>query len=730
MFKSIRSKLTLSYLLVILLSMAVTGFFFQWRMKQVLEDSLVKELRAQANIISGTISSLASSPESIAAQAENVTDRYSDEPDRRLKVYSPSGFLIADSSEPGIGLLDPGDELLSELFPNQINESGNKITWTSSHYPDKVVYHQTWPIHLRGEDGVVELFGAVDVSVVLKPGSGKKLPEDLQEKVDKAADRVLKGIYKSSPETVGIKVLAQKLMSGTSFEKPLRIRIYNNRREIVANSQRMSVEKINKLSSTGSIDWIQEPPDGRILNVAMPIRSSLSGILLGHLILSSSMNFIDATYAQLQRVLFYAIGISLIITLAVSFILAFGLIRPITRIKQVASRIAGGDFSQNVEYGGKDEIRDLARTINDMSAQIQEKITEIEGEKDKINALLSALPDGVIALDYDGQIIFLNESAQQLLNINAEELSGKKLLDVLDEKDIEEFFVEGKQKEGVFSREIAIPPRILKFYLIRYGQHKGVPPGIMLVVRDVTDLRRLEETRTRFLSSISHELRTPITVIKGFIHTIIDEKPIVETPEAHRALRVMDGEIDRLTRLVNDLLELSRLRSKKLSMEMITLNADSLVEETFAQMVPNAKRMGLNMELNLTVKNTELQADRDRMKQVIINLIDNAIKYTPAGRKVTVSTRREDKYWILDIVDTGMGIARDELPFLFERFFRTRDKKKKKLIKGTGLGMAIVKEIVDAHNGKIKVDSKRGEGTRIHIYIPVRNPENEVYSST
>ena len=215
-------------------------------------------------------------------------------------------------------------------------------------------------------------------------------------------------------------------------------------------------------------------------------------------------------------------------------------------------------------------------------------------------------------------------------------------------------------------------------------------------------------------------------MIKGFVHTIIDDEPVKSDAAAQKALKIIDNETDRLARLVHDLLELSRFRSKKLSMEFETVPVDALVEETMAQMEPNAGRMGITLKHQPAEPPREVYGDRDRLKQVIINLVDNAIKYTSGGGTVEVSTSVVEDRWHFVVSDDGTGIAKDELPFLFERFFRTRDKSKRKYIKGTGLGMAIVKEIVDAHRGEIQVESQEGEGTTITVILPTSPGECEL----
>ncbi|MCD4784661.1 MAG: cell wall metabolism sensor histidine kinase WalK [Candidatus Eremiobacteraeota bacterium] len=594
MFKNIRSKLILSYILLIVISMTLTVLFLHWSMKNTLEKELVKQVKYQCKTYSDLIYSRITGPEDFASRAKEVVSEFVPGKNYGLTVYNIKGQTLAGSHE------------------------------------------------------------------------GKtELPPDA----------------------------------------------------------------LIKLKAGKAIHWYESVNGDRMLHVATPISSfgseSTTDGYLGIIDLATPLAQIDSTYQGLRNQLLIAIAISVALTLLISLILAQTLTKPISQIEKVTGHIAEGNFSTRVDYGGQDEIRSLADTINYMSAKIEANIEEILGEKNKMNALLSAMPEGVIALDRNGEIRFLNSAAYKFLIINNDEVvTGRKLFDTWKEKEVEEFFREGVDKAGIYMREIAIPPRILKLYLVPFGEREHAVSGMMMIIRDITDLRRLEETRTRFLSSISHELRTPLTIIKGFIHTIIDEPPIAQNKQTSDALHIMDGETDRLTRLVNELMELSRLRSKKLTFEMETLRADKIVESTVQSMKNNAERMNISIELHNNAGEAEILGDHDRLKQVVINLIDNAIKYTPGKGKVTVRTHIKDNRWILDVEDTGMGISKDELPFLFERFFRTKDRNKKKYIKGTGLGMAIVKEIVDAHNGKITVDSVEGKGTKIHISIPLERADN------
>jgi two-component system, OmpR family, phosphate regulon sensor histidine kinase PhoR len=710
MFRSIRAKLTLSYIIVIIVSLAITGLFFQFRIINRLESNISNELFDRASITAGTMSSLMTKHEDFFELAENISEQYAGDRDKKIEIYSPKGFLIADSVEPGFGKLEAPDETLDIILGKDSDFNDIHIHWENEITKDRKVFHTT--ISLFDFDG--EFLGAVDTSIA-KENNVQTLEDEIVQKMHHTGEQVANDLFFTSydqwEDTAG------KFTARFSEDASYRVRIYNRNLDIIASSQNLDSTRNNRLFEGEKVKWIRKEKSERFMNAAVPVPDKNTKFPAGSVVLSTSLADVDNTYLEVRRVFAFAIGLSMFVTAIISMFLAFNLVKPIIHIKDVASGIAAGNFNSRADYNGSDEFHSLSETINFMAACIQSNIREITDEKDKMNALLGALPDGVIALAYSGEVRFVNESSARFLTVEPADATAKTLFELWPDVQIREFFEEGREENSLFTKEISIPPRHLRLYLIPYGEQDK--SGMMMIIRDVTDLRRLEETRTRFLGSVSHELRTPLTVIKGFVHSINDEKEVQENEEIRHALEVIDRETDRLTRLVNDLLELSRLRSKRLSIEMDQITPDEIVKETITQLLPNAERMTISMTQSINGEKTNLRADKDRLKQVIINIVDNAIKYTPTGGSVAINTSKDDNFWILEVKDTGTGIPKNEIPFLFEKFFRTKDKNKKKHISGTGLGMAIVKEIVDAHKGKIDVESEEGKGTRISVYFPL-----------
>jgi signal transduction histidine kinase len=722
---SIRNKLIFSYLFLVLTSMVLLGFFFGARMKQVMEESRLRESFSHAAVLAGTIDALAGDSGLVAPQAEMIAARFSGEEADRLRVYSPGGFLLADSRERSTGFLSPGDGNLILLFPPGPYREESGIVWHDEGPGGLTYVHSTWGV-LRSDGGdLLQPFsGAVDISIPLSrndPDFARRAA-NFARRFEKIGAQLATALEMEISGGASLQEAAAAIIAREPLRDVYRIRVYSTSRNIVGGSETLEAKGAAAPGQKGGRHWYEDPGTGRILSVSVPVGDGAGGgAAKGVLVLSSSVKLIDTASADLQRLLLYAILLSLAVTVIISVLLARVFVEPVARIQEAAGKIAGGDYTARVDYRNSDEIGSLVGAINEMAARLQADLALIIGEREKMGALLSALPDGVIALDREGGLLFLNSSASRLTGIPLVEATGKPLFTLWSVPEIQEFFRTGRESRELVSREVSVPPRTLRIYLLPFGA-PGTPGGTMMVLQDVTDVRRLEETRTQFLGSVSHELRTPLTVIKGFVQAVIENDSVRSDPQVEKALGVIDRETDRLTRLVKELLELSRLRSRKAVLDMESLPIDDVVGETAAMMMPNGERMGVEIIFSGGGRDARVYGDCDRLKQVVINLLDNAIKYSPHGGRVSLSTRLQDDRWVMEIIDQGMGIPQDEIPHLFQHFFRARERRDGKSPKGTGLGMAIVKEIVDAHRGQVLVESQEGEGTKILVSLPIARP--------
>jgi PAS domain S-box-containing protein len=465
--------------------------------------------------------------------------------------------------------------------------------------------------------------------------------------------------------------------------------------------------------------WIEEKKTEKIMHITVSIATWKKTI--GMVDVSSSLYEIQNILFVMMKILGLSTLCSVIIVSIIGFLIARTVTEPIKKIKNIAVKISHGDLEQRIEpVKNPPELGELSSTINYMAGQLKTFIDEITGEKNKINAILTNVIDGLIAVDLDRKVIFLNSTAEKELKISNIECTGKSIEEIWPREDVLSIVKRAIQDKSLIQKEIVMgdnPLKIFNFALSHFRDETGENPGIMIVFRDITELRKLENLRSEFFSNVSHELRTPLTIIKGFCITLLDEYPPEYDLWSH-SLKTIDEETDRLTRLVNDMLELSRLRSHKITFNIVSGDIKALLLHVIEQFKIHAERYEVNLICELPEDISSISFDPDKMKQVFINLIDNSIKYTPYDGKVTVSAFIEGEKFFVRICDTGPGIAEEEIPHLFERFFRS-EKNKEKEIRGTGLGLPIVKEIIEGHRGSIEIKNLN-PGLEAIFWLPLK----------
>lgn len=412
-----------------------------------------------------------------------------------------------------------------------------------------------------------------------------------------------------------------------------------------------------------------------------------------------------------------------LLLVALAVVLETTVLRPLFRLTERAKRLEVHTGSGTVF-----EVSALDQAIARLESRFDQRLQESEREKQQIRNLLSALPDPVLHYDHEDRLLFLNPAAELALELHRQDLIGRSLAanwtDLLRPPEFprrQQPLILSFEKPGKVLMEKVLESHEAGQDTFEIGSKRTYRSQIIpmrsqervLVLRDVTDLRRLEEVRQLFLSSISHELRTPLTIIKGFAVTLLDHPDI--PPDFCKPLQKVDREADRLTRLVNDLLDLSQIQSRRLSIEVVPFDAAELLEETLSLMAPLAERRAVGLKFTGEQLPGDLYADRDRVKQVLINLLDNAIKFTPGGGQVNVSTVTTENIWEVNVADTGPGVSDSDLPNLFEHFFRGKHSRK---FAGSGLGLAIVKEIVELHQGTVEASCPPTSGLQVRVRLP------------
>ena len=411
-----------------------------------------------------------------------------------------------------------------------------------------------------------------------------------------------------------------------------------------------------------------------------------------------------------------ALIFGLISSVLLSFLLAKTMITPIERLTAGAKRVASGDF-RKLEVGSKDEIGVLTATFNSMSRQLQATIREAENERNKLDTLFLHMTDGVVAFSQEGGVIQKNPAAEDML--------GRP---ILPEDTYEGLFgdlapleqILRLEQPGYQEIEQTVGNRTLDLLLAPFDQESG-QGGVMVVIHDVTTQRRNEEMRREFVANVSHELRTPLTNIRSYAETLVDSAGDIPPAMEKNFLGVILNESDRMTHIVQDLLTLSRFDSGRSELKLERFSFQTAVRDIYNAVLMDAQRHGHTLTLDLSPDIPDIVGDRDRVLQVMMNVVSNAIKYTPDGGQIAISAGRNPLRVWMEVGDNGIGIPASDRPRIFERFYRV-DKARSRESGGTGLGLSIAKEIVDRHEGIIFLVDRPGPGTTIRIELPIEGP--------
>jgi two-component system phosphate regulon sensor histidine kinase PhoR len=412
------------------------------------------------------------------------------------------------------------------------------------------------------------------------------------------------------------------------------------------------------------------------------------------------------------------IGI-LILSLGLTFLVSLLISRPLSEMSTIAKDMARGDFTKKASVHTKDEIGDLAQSLNAMSDEIKDKIEKANSERAKLDLVLSSMFEGVIVTDETEKIILMNPSLRRLFLLDSNP-EGKKPLEVIRNtavEDMVERIIEGKQQLAIEEITVNTPEeKVLKVNGVPIMRNSRLE-GAILVFHDITELRRLEQVRRDFVANVSHELRTPISSIKGYAETLL-EGALEDKDNAKEFISIIYQDSNRLAALINDLLDLSRIESGNMKMSFVALDPLALIKRAVSVIENQAKAKSIALKFDISSSLPQIKADETRFSQVMINMLDNAIKYSSEGGRVTISAKAVDKMLQIDVSDTGIGISEVDLPRIFERFYRV-DKARSRELGGTGLGLSIVKHIVSAHGGQVWVKSELGNGSIFSFTIPL-----------
>lgn len=462
----------------------------------------------------------------------------------------------------------------------------------------------------------------------------------------------------------------------------------------------------------------------RIKKFVVPIFSSENaGLLLG--VLCVTVN-IETVYNQVQNIGLIFITssvIALVFSILLAFLVSKGITRPIQAMTDQIEKIADGNYNDQVKIYSKDEMGILARSINYLSVRVKEAQETTEAERQRLDSVLKHMTDGVIATDRRSRVMITNNRALDFIGKTEEEVIGHSIMEVLNLRDKYTFrellnmdhdilipFVNEDGQESIIKGEISVIQRESRYV-----------SGLIWVLTDVTEREKIERDRRQFVSNVSHELRTPLTSVRSYSEALSDGA--LEDPKlAREFLDVIQRETDRMIRMISDLLSLSRMDSNRQEMNLELIDLSRLVDhilDRFDMMLSSEEYVNKDYKIlrELSDKPIWVEADQDRLTQIIDNILNNAIKYSPDGGNITVRLMTTHNEALLSIQDQGLGIPQKAIPHIFERFYRV-DKARSREQGGTGLGLAIAKEVVERLNGRIWVNSIENKGSSFYISLP------------
>jgi two-component system phosphate regulon sensor histidine kinase PhoR len=537
--------------------------------------------------------------------------------------------------------------------------------------------------------------------VVERPLAEGASSSEIDAAVDSAAREVSARVTIVAPDG---RVLADSSLSGPGLQA---VESHAGRPEVV-DALRGEAGSAVRHSTTVGVD---------LLYAAVPIRHQ--GRVLGVARVAFPLYGVEEQAGDVGRSVALGLALGFAVAVALAYALSAPLAGPLREMMSSAHRFAAGDLTARTRLSRRDEIGELARILDRSADQLQARLNELAGERARTETILSAIDSGLLAVDHRGTVILANQSLRRSLDLP--DPVGRHYVEVIRHPDVgralEATLVTGEPQ----SLEVRIH-HLRRVYALQAGPfpgQEGLPHGAVLTFLDVTERRRVDEVRRDFVANASHELRTPLTSIRGFVEAL-EDGGLEEPGTARRFLAKIRTHADRMAALVSDLLELSRLESGDRPPAVERVLPEEAVDEVVGALAPLAQAK--QIDVSTDVRAPAFETDRDRLRGVLENLVENAIKYTAAGGHVTVSARAEGGMVLFEVADDGPGIPAAHLPRVFERFYRV-DKARSRELGGTGLGLSIVKHLAESLGGSVSVTSVPGQGSRFTVRLPTTRRE-------
>lgn len=510
---------------------------------------------------------------------------------------------------------------------------------------------------------------------------------------------------------------------------PLRITIISQSGDVIFDtdhdassmenhSKRVEILAAKKNKNYGSTIRYSTTLQQNMMYVVIPIDKSSQ--IQAFLRVAIPTTDIDNVISTLVAKIIIVLIVCALCAIIISLMVANKISGPIEELEQGAEKLAQGDLSTRLSVSKFKEISSLAETMNKMAAQLEHKIQQVVQQRNEHEAVLASMVEGVFAVDQHARILNMNQTAQTFLRVDSVDIKGKSVDEVIRNEELKQLVKKAIRSSDTIEEDILLgdKEKIVQTRGIILHDQTNKVIGTLVVMNDVTRLRKLEKMRREFVANVSHELRTPITSIKGFVETLMDSD-LDDKHQVQRFLKIVARQADRLHFIIEDILTLSRIE-QGVEIEEISLFPSSIREvlKNAIQMCEvRAKEKNIDIFLHCPEEKMEGNINPELLEQAIINLIDNAVKYSPSDRKIKVEAIEVDNGLKIDVADEGRGIPPEHIPRLFERFYRV-DKARSRELGGTGLGLAIVKHIIIAHKGEIQVQSKIDQGSVFSIRLP------------